>query len=789
MLNGQKRIVGTIWLVLFSVFLVILAQDYAGGPLSKTIPLDLGEKTILAGESVRMRLPERYRDELTAERIVILENGVPLPIRAASIRAVTKKGFGRYRANPGYVYFSGSDNTSPLENGREYAMLVPHQVKPPVKWILLTLLTAMGFFLLRGEGQGKLGRPPTDTAIATGIAILATIIGLYHLKADAGISSEFMLIKGKPYSDAGGWLELGRSLDDGRGFTGGFSSHRPFYPLFLGSVFTFFGQSLLVAKLANIALLIMAASFGFLFGAFCGSRIVGIAIALWILFDPAANLLVHQTLSEGLGFALGVSAAYILAIAFQKGTRSCFFIGGVLFAMSNLARPFWLLGAFFFGLIFLFLLIRKDEWPLKRILHTGLLFSAGILIVMFPWSLRQKIVNGTWSPSINSSIMLYAGAAPDVGHTHALNSAHYAEGEEEGLIEYTRDWNTFFVKRYRDTVAEDPGQYLKRVAHYTLAFFDEFSLNQPWRKVFLLISVCLVIAWQSWRYGSPLTFLVMPVAVLGIPPLCKLPTLALILISAAVLLFSPKNRQYRTGAALALSLLLGAAVLNGMIANFALNRSAVLASWLVFYLAFAAITHLIRITTLPDKVPDTTMPAWNRFSKVTLGIYFAIVVAGLAIMGIRTSLGSMEPKAPEVPDLIADELFQNASLRNYELTQQLIRIGDYRMPLGANEDTGHVSPIFAPREQPRIVVFPRLIYPNGYPVWSPVHFTNATPNQLPRGKTFVLVAIKHEIKDDFDRPLAVWEAVSLTPYDPKTETIDKTARITFPIAEESLTPQ
>ena len=516
MSNGQKRIVGTIWLVLFSVFLVILVQDFAGGPLYRTIPLDLTDNAKVSGESVRVRLHERYRDELTAERIVVFEDGVPLPIAANSVRSVSKDGHGRYRAKPGYVYFSATDGSAPMTNGRQYSIRVPQQVKPPVKWILLTLLTLSGFWILRGEKPVTLRKMPGNAAVAGGIALLAVVIGLYHLKTDADITTEFMLIKGKPYSDADGWMELGISLKEGNGFTGGFKSHRPFYPLFLGSVFTFFGNSLLVAKLTNIALLAMGASFAYLLGAYAGSRLAGLAVAAWVLLDPSVNLLVHQTLSEGLGFALGAMAACLLAGAFQTGRRSLFFIGGLLFAMSNLARPFLLFGAFFFGIIFFVLLVRKNnDWPWKRILHSGLLFSAGILIVFFPWCLRQKIVNGTWSPSINSSIMLYAGARPDIGHSGALNSEHYAEAERLGMKEYTRDWNTYYSERYSDAVAADPAAYLGRVFRQTLAFFDEFSLNQPWRTAFLVFAVCLAIAWNSWRFGSPLTMLLLPLAVIA----------------------------------------------------------------------------------------------------------------------------------------------------------------------------------------------------------------------------------------------------------------------------------
>lgn len=799
--NGQRWTAGVLWLVLFAVFLALLAQDRTGVFMSKKLPLDL-KMTESEGFSVRYHLPIKFRDELTATRALVLEDGHPLPILAASIRDVKNKGFGRYRAKPGYVYFSSIDNTSPLTNGRRYEILVPRPVRPVVLWSILALVTIGGFFILRHLAvPASGGKSPSTALSATLVALIAIIFGFYVLIIQANISDEFMIIKGKPYSDALGWLELGISLKDGRGFTGnvqkeggeltgGFHSHRPFYPLFLGSVFSIFGQSLTIAKLTNVAFLAISASFAFLFGARTFSRMTGFALAAWILVSPASHTMIHQTLSEGLAFALGSMAAYFLADAFQSGRKGCFFVGGLLFAFSNLARPFSLLAALFFGLIFVVLLLRKNDWTWKRVFHSGLLFSAGIILVMFPWCLRQKIVTGNWSPSINSAILLYAGAVPDLGHTNSLNSAHFAEAERLNLVENSPEWGAFYRKRYADTVAEDRSRYLRRISGYTIGFFHGFRLDIPWRTGCLELSLCILVIWQSWRRRCPQAVFWLPVVIIATPLICMLPALALVLASAGILLLSPWNTARRTGPAIALCLLCGAAVLNGMIANFALNRSAFIATWLVFYLVFSAIAHLVELPWLlksrREENPAAPESPWNRYVTTVAALLFTVIIAGHTMMGIRTALGFKPGPEVNVPDLLPRALSRYPALASVKekLQAQVVTLGDYHVPLSHNEDTGHIATIFGPREEPRVVVMPRLVL--GGKRNRPITQTNFVGElkDIPTKGTFVLVSLFHEITDEFGRPASTLEALSLTPFDPESGVADTEHTIDYPLAKE-----
>ena len=185
---------------------------------------------------------------------------------------------------------------------------------------------------------------------------------------------------------------------------------------------------------------------------------------------------------------------------------------------------------------------------------------------------------------------------------------------------------------------------------------------------------------------------------------------------------------------------------------------------------------------------DDSLPVWNRFTKVSLGVYFFIVIAGLAVMGLRSTLADMKDPALEVPGLAAQARQSNPKLAGRELAVKFVRLGDYRFELKANEDTGHVSTVFAPRKEPRVIISPRLLYANGNPRWYPVHFCRATLDQFPKDGTFVLVAVKSEAVSEHGKPMLMWDAVSLTPYDSETIEIDTARQMTFPLPEEFENP-
>lgn len=60
----------------------------------------------------------------TASTLVLFENGVELPVAHANHQSIRDYGGGQYSHWGGALYFSTSDNTNPLDNGRKYTYII-----------------------------------------------------------------------------------------------------------------------------------------------------------------------------------------------------------------------------------------------------------------------------------------------------------------------------------------------------------------------------------------------------------------------------------------------------------------------------------------------------------------------------------------------------------------------------------------------------------------------------------------------------------------------------------------
>ena len=60
----------------------------------------------------------------TASTLVLFENGVELPVAHANHQSIRDYGGGQYSHWGNSLYFSASDNTNPLDNGRKYTYIL-----------------------------------------------------------------------------------------------------------------------------------------------------------------------------------------------------------------------------------------------------------------------------------------------------------------------------------------------------------------------------------------------------------------------------------------------------------------------------------------------------------------------------------------------------------------------------------------------------------------------------------------------------------------------------------------
>ena len=161
----------------------------------------------------------------------LLENGIPLRGHGDDPFAdVRSKGLGRYCFWDQGVYFSASDNSDPLTNGRRYEILAPVLVGTRVSWALylLALLSTM-VVLVRHRRViiGGLAHPPfVLSAIIFLVPFLAARIWIFVDYPIGGI---------RP--DSGSYFQLVQVMDSGR--LPDFSIRSPGYPLFMKLVYSF----------------------------------------------------------------------------------------------------------------------------------------------------------------------------------------------------------------------------------------------------------------------------------------------------------------------------------------------------------------------------------------------------------------------------------------------------------------------------------------------------------------------------------------------------------------------
>ncbi len=319
-----------------AVFLVALLQQESGRYFFKTVPLG-GEiaKAEAAGEvAIKVRMPRAYRENpRVIEQAIVLEDGVPLPLRIEKIKHVTESGRGRYRVTGRAIYFSSPDNSDPRHNDRRYDLLVPREVRAALLWIPLGLL-AVAMFCLQRWGVPPLPdirvRPWLEPLLVLAVSLAAMLWSLEHF---SDRSDGWLIVNGVPYSDGIGWLELGKSLSEGRGFSGAFESHRGGYPILLGGFFSLAGgASILLAKWFNVVMLAFGATAAYLLARAAFGRAVALVLLAGLLLGTRFEQLVVMTITEPTGFALA-------AIGLHQLYRACLNPSGRRFSWRGSSLP------------------------------------------------------------------------------------------------------------------------------------------------------------------------------------------------------------------------------------------------------------------------------------------------------------------------------------------------------------------------------------------------------------------------------------------------------------------
>ena len=144
-------------------------------------------------------------------RLVLLEDGRPLPSPHARQRLVESEGGGRYlHLRASELYFSTSDGTDPRSNGRRYEVTAPAVPPAALTGTLLAILFVSGSMLWAGRSGPAL--QPGPWVIASGACLIATVwlAATWYgapLVVDTGDG-------GNVASIAAGWMHRDRFAED-----------------------------------------------------------------------------------------------------------------------------------------------------------------------------------------------------------------------------------------------------------------------------------------------------------------------------------------------------------------------------------------------------------------------------------------------------------------------------------------------------------------------------------------------------------------------------------------------
>lgn len=439
---------------------------------------ELKETRKTGGFASMMKLPQPWPGFVFIPQSATLTEDGRAMTRANENGLVREKGMGAFRVGESRVLFSASDGSDPETNGRKYTLALRTAVSPKIRpWItaagvIAALLLLGGNFValarsmrrsavLFVECAGSLPPPSARKwALALFAGALAVRAGFLWLNPE--YTDRQMSIAGVPYSDARDWNAMARSTALGRGVDSTSPGMRPLYPIFLAHLYTWCGDSLILAK--ALQALIGAGSAALIFLALRRAMPLwaALAAALFFAVDPREVTQAGKLMTEPFGTLLILLSVWCLMIGGERRRPAMLFASGAFFACSNLARPLTLFAfPLFAGLVALKAWLRGTRRWRAAMLHSAA-FAFGTAICLAPWIARQRAVHGIWGISANTASALFAASTPEFGVWEARVEALPAEA---GIPRGIKERDEFFQMRFRENLRKHPGFYASNVAH------------------------------------------------------------------------------------------------------------------------------------------------------------------------------------------------------------------------------------------------------------------------------------------------------------------------------------
>jgi hypothetical protein len=406
----------------------------------------------------------------------ILEGGVRLPTPHAPHADIATIGAGRYShfghffTRNSLVYFSATDNTTPMDNGRTIELRYRLILNPVFIILLLTLagimLSGSHSFLGSVSAIGVLYKTsPYRQLVNTGIAVFTLLVFIFPLLHtwQHAINTYTAIVGYLPWSDASGWqFSAEKLLHTGELFD--WSERRPLNPAIRAMI------NMLVGERLNWTLLCYAlfSAVGAAYAARNLQKSYGLIAGLIAMGVIAyfANEFLPVTMSESLGFILGITGFAFMWRSIEARSPIIFSLGLAIFTAGMTARPgpvsvlpmlvIWAALARMDGRKF------SPKWLMYAVLGLGIGFMPGTLF--------GKIYGtGANLPGSNFSYTLYG---------LALGGESWHRGYEvpagDALTETERT-NVVYVAAL-EQIRKDPAGLLRGGTKFLINYFTWFHV-------------------------------------------------------------------------------------------------------------------------------------------------------------------------------------------------------------------------------------------------------------------------------------------------------------------------
>ncbi len=194
------------------------------------------------------------------------------------------------------------------------------------------------------------------------------------------------------------------------------------YPLFLSAVLFFFGEGQFYIRVIQSVLEIGTCYFYFLVSRnYFNVKYSFISLALFS-FLPSNIIFSQAVLSESLFGFFSVILLYLILRNDYSQRPALIFFSGIIAGYAVLIRTAFLPALLLIPLYFLSqgkLIFIKD--PFAKAIKYSFVFAAGALLMLAPWSIRNKLAVNTFSLGTTAGLNFWAGSNPDATGTYYNN--------------------------------------------------------------------------------------------------------------------------------------------------------------------------------------------------------------------------------------------------------------------------------------------------------------------------------------------------------------------------------